>query len=68
MGFTEILTLVFIILKLIGVIKWNWFLVLIPEIMAFAFYLFVLALIIKQDIDIEKRFDEANKIKQKYKN
>ena len=32
MGFTEFLTIVFIVLKLVGVINWNWFLVLLPEI------------------------------------
>lgn len=40
MGFTEILTIVFIVLKLMGIINWNWFLVLLPEIIAFGFYAF----------------------------
>lgn len=39
MGFTEVLTIVFIVLKLIGVINWNWFLVLLPEIIAVVLYL-----------------------------
>lgn len=39
MGFTEILTIVFIVLKLLGVIEWSWFLVLLPEIIAFVIYI-----------------------------
>lgn len=38
MGFTELLTIVFIILKLIGFISWSWWLVLLPEIIAFVLY------------------------------
>lgn len=34
MGFTEVLTIVFIVLKLIGIINWSWILVLLPEIIA----------------------------------
>lgn len=34
MGFTEVLTIVFIALKLLGVISWSWWLVLLPEIIA----------------------------------
>lgn len=40
MGFTEVLTIVFIVLKLVNVISWNWFYVLLPEIIAGVFYLF----------------------------
>lgn len=38
MGFTEVLTIVFIVLKLLGVISWSWWLVLLPEILAFVVY------------------------------
>lgn len=37
MGFTEVLTIVFIVLKLMGVINWSWWLVLLPEIIAIAY-------------------------------
>lgn len=40
MGFTEVLTIAFILLKLLGVINWSWFFVLLPEILAIFFYLF----------------------------
>ncbi len=38
MGFTEVLTITFIALKLLGVISWSWWLVLLPEILAFVVY------------------------------
>ena len=47
MGFAEILTIVFIVLKLIGIISWSWWLVLLPEIIAILFYIviFIVSLI-----------------------
>ena len=39
MGIIEILTIIFVICKLIGLIDWNWFLVLLPEIITAAIYL-----------------------------
>ena len=42
MGFTEALTIVFVILKLLGIIQWGWFFVLSPEIIALAIYIVTL--------------------------
>lgn len=39
MGFTEILTGIFILLKLYGVISWSWFFVFLPEIIALFIYI-----------------------------
>ena len=39
MGFCEVLTIIFVVLKLIGQIDWSWWLVLLPEIIAFALYI-----------------------------
>ncbi len=39
MGFTEGLTILFIALKLIGIINWSWFFVLLPEIIAVSIYI-----------------------------
>lgn len=36
---TEILTIVFVVLKLIGTINWSWWLVLLPELIALPFYI-----------------------------
>lgn len=41
MGFTEILTIIFVICKLVGLINWSWWLVLLPEIIAAVFYLII---------------------------
>ena len=39
MGFAEILTVVFIVLKLTGHIGWEWWQVLLPEIIAVGVYI-----------------------------
>lgn len=46
MGFLEILTLVFIVLKLTGLITWGWLAVLSPIIVAVALYIIILMLFI----------------------
>lgn len=38
MGFCEILTLAFIVLKLIGAIDWSWFFVILPELLKITFF------------------------------
>lgn len=42
MGFCEVLTLIFVVLKLCGVLAWSWFWVLFPLYPAFLFYAVVL--------------------------
>lgn len=56
MGFTEILTIIFIVLKLLNIIDWNWFLVLLPEIIALTIYLIVVIIGIFQYRSINKEF------------
>ena len=48
LGFTGLLTIVFIVLKLCNVIDWNWFWVLSPTIFSVALWivLFVIVMII----------------------
>lgn len=41
MGITEVLTIIFVILKLLGKIDWSWWLVLLPEIIAAAAYILI---------------------------
>ena len=41
MGFTEILTLIFIVLKLTGTVTWPWVAVFMPEIAAVIIYIIV---------------------------
>ncbi|WEG13975.1 hypothetical protein PU629_06300 [Pullulanibacillus sp. KACC 23026] len=61
MGFTEVLTIIFIVLKLIGKIGWNWFLVLLPEIIAIAFYIIVLIIQLILFFKFRKRVNKAFK-------
>ena len=39
MGLAEVLTIIFVVLKLVGVIDWSWWLVLLPEIIAVGLYI-----------------------------
>lgn len=41
MGITELLTVAFVVLKLLGKIEWSWWQVLLPEIIAVAIYLVI---------------------------
>lgn len=63
MGFTEVLTIIFIVLKLLNIIDWNWFLVLLPEIIALTIYIIVVIIGIFQYRSINKEF---KKIKDKF--
>lgn len=62
MGFTEILTIIFIVLKLLGVITWTWWVCLLPEILAGVLYVVIvvvqLVAIYKTNKSIKKHFDE----------
>ena len=61
MGFTEVLTIIFIVLKLLNIIDWNWFLVLLPEIIAMTIYLIAVIICIFQCWGINKEFKQIQK-------
>lgn len=65
MGITEILTVVFVVLKLMHVIEWSWFLVLLPEIIGLIIYAVVAVWSITQNYrlykHINREFDEFDK-------
>ena len=63
MGFTEVLTIIFIVLKLLNIIDWNWFLVLLPEIISLTIYIIVVIIGIFQYRSINK---ELKKMKDKF--
>jgi len=48
--FASILTVAFIVLKLVGVIGWSWFLVLLPLILYVTFALFLFALLVAVEV------------------
>lgn len=62
MGFTEILTVVFIVLKLLGIVSWSWWLVCLPEIIAVVIYAIIFFAtfhsVNKTRKHIEKHFDD----------
>ena len=58
MGFTELLTIIFILAKIFGVIDWNWFLVLLPELFAIVVYLIFILIACHNNKIIEKNFDK----------
>lgn len=46
MGISEILTIIFVTMKLLGKIEWSWWLVLLPEIIGLALYVLIVVSII----------------------
>ncbi|MGE7110060.1 transmembrane Fragile-X-F protein [Lysinibacillus sp. NPDC047702] len=44
MGIAEVLTVVFIVLKLTDIISWSWWLVLLPAIISFSIYIIMLVM------------------------
>ena len=50
MGFLEILGIVFIILKLVGVISWSWFWVLSPILLSVVLYIICIILKIISEV------------------
>ena len=61
MGFTEVLTIIFIVLKLLGKIDWSWFLVLLPEIIAVAIYIILCIAVVVQNYRINKSINRILK-------
>ena len=61
MGFTEVLTIVFIALKLLGVISWSWWLVLLPEILAFVVYAIMVILAVVVNAKVTKSMEDFDR-------
>lgn len=59
MGIGEILTIIFVIVKLLGKVTWSWWLVFLPEIIAVAIYILIV-------ISVIVSVGKANKRKDKY--
>ena len=62
MGFTEILTIVFVVLKALGKIDWPWIYVFLPEIIAGGIYILICLAVIIQNYrahkEIKRLFDK----------
>lgn len=61
MGITEILTIVFVVLKLLKVINWHWLLVLSPELLAVVVYMMIVISQIKLINRIKKDLLKGDK-------
>ena len=58
MGFTEVLTIIFILLKVFGVISWSWLVVFLPEIIAIVLYVLLAIISICAQSKAMKHFDK----------
>lgn len=61
MGFTEVLTILFIALKLLGVISWSWWLVLLPEILAFVVYAIMVISAVVVNTKVKKSMEDFDR-------
>lgn len=61
MGICEILTIIFVVCKLLGVIAWSWFYVLLPEIIAFVFYAIIVIVTIVLEISTARAVKKFRK-------
>lgn len=61
MGITEILTIVFVVLKLLKVINWHWLLVLSPELLMVVVYVIIVISQIKLINRIKKDLLKGDK-------
>jgi ABC-type bacteriocin/lantibiotic exporter with double-glycine peptidase domain len=68
MGILELLTIVFIVLKLIGTIDWSWWLVLLPTIVSVSFYIlwfvFVGSMVRRTNKAVLKEFEKDDFFKK----
>ncbi|KGR80917.1 MULTISPECIES: hypothetical protein [Lysinibacillus] len=65
MGIAEVLTIVFIVLKLTEVITWSWWFVLLPMILSFSLYAIIglvkLGMVLIAVVAVKRRDDEINR-------
>ena len=61
MGLLEVLTVIFVILKLVGVISWSWWVVLIPLYLSVILNSVIVTLMIKEVLKDKREMEEADK-------
>lgn len=63
MGILEVLTIIFVVLKLVGVITWSWWIVFLPTIVSVSIYVIIATIHFRQWLklkrEIEKAFDDG---------
>lgn len=65
MGIAELLTVAFIVLKLIGKVDWSWWIVLLPEIIAVGLYLFLVIIQVWQQVTLTKEINSTFRTRKK---
>ena len=55
MGIFEVVTIVFVVLKLTGVIAWSWWLVLLPLIISVSIYVIMLTVVITANYRVYRK-------------
>lgn len=58
MGLLEVLTVIFVILKLVGVISWSWWIVLIPLYILLVIYAVLISIIVVGNIRLKREIDK----------
>ena len=58
MGVTEVLTIIFILLKVFGVMSGSWWVVFLPEIIAIVLYVLLVIISIRAQSKAMKHFDK----------
>ena len=51
MGLAEVLTIVFVVLKLVGYITWSWWWIVSPMIITYSIFVVILGLVIYVQLD-----------------
>lgn len=58
MGFAEILTIIFVLLKVFKIVSWSWWIVFLPEIIAIVLYISLVIIQIRTARKIKKYHDD----------
>ena len=59
MGILEVLTIIFVVLKLVGVITWSWWLVFLPTIISISIYVIIVTIHFRQWFKLKREIDKA---------
>ena len=65
MGIAELLTVAFIVLKLIGKVDWSWWIVLLPEIIAVGLYLVLVIIQVWHQVTLTKKINSTFRTRKK---
>lgn len=60
-GLTTVLTLIFVVLKLVGVIDWSWWWVLSPTLISIGLWLIVVAIVVAIEVHDNKKYGLTSK-------